>query len=187
MSEQRLYRITPLEKKNVEYFVDVFERLPDGRIRGFDVTETWRWGYGFRDMDEEVWEYEVGDNGIHCNPQVGWGCELDDLISVHVEFGCWDQDGNHYDDGFTEAEREEIEALCRGEQEDEEGRWGTAWIYDGDHRWEIEDDHVRILGPVRIDIVDANGYGDSAVLEENVQPYKHNGEPSREWPFPTQD
>jgi len=26
----KLYRITPLEKKNVEYFVDVFEKLPDG-------------------------------------------------------------------------------------------------------------------------------------------------------------
>ena len=28
----QLYRITPLEKKSVEYFVDVFERMPDGTI-----------------------------------------------------------------------------------------------------------------------------------------------------------
>ena len=40
---EKLYRITPLEKKNVEYFVDVFERLDDGSIRGFEVTEVWRW------------------------------------------------------------------------------------------------------------------------------------------------
>jgi hypothetical protein len=35
----------------------------------------------------------------------------------------------------------------------------------------MEDEHVRITGPVRIDLVDANGYGDSAVLEANIQPY----------------
>jgi hypothetical protein len=35
----------------------------------------------------------------------------------------------------------------------------------------IDNEHVRITGPVRIDIVDANGYGDSAVLEADIQPY----------------
>ena len=165
---ERVYRITPLEKKNIEYFVDVFERLPNGRIRGFDVTEIWRWGFGYREEDEPVWRYEVEtNNGIHCRPNVGWGCELDDLIAVYVDFGCWDQDGNTYDDGFTDQEKEQIEAMLRGEDQDEDGRWGTAWIYDGDHNWEVEDDHVRILGPVRIDFLDENG----EVIEENVQPY----------------
>jgi hypothetical protein len=157
---EKLYRITPLEKKSVEYFVDVFERMPDETIRGFDVTEVWRWGFGFRPEDEPVWEFET--DRVHCRPEVGWGCELDDLISVYVNFS----------DGFTEEEKAEIEALCRGEKEDEGGRWGTAWIYDGDHNWEVEDDHVAIIGPIKIDLVDANGYGDSAVLEENVEPYK---------------
>ena len=177
MSDERLYRITPLEKKSVEYFVDVFEQLPDGTIRGFDVTETYRWGQGFREMDDEVWTFETGNNGVHCRPEVGWGCELDDLISVHVEFS----------DGFTDEEKEEIEARCRGELEDDEGRWGTAWIYDGDHSWEIEDDHVRIIGPVRIDIVDANGYGDDAIIEANVQPHDPDKEKSKEWPFPKEN
>jgi len=158
---EKLYRITPLEKKSMEYFVDVFERLPDGRIRGFDVTEIWRWGYGFREEDNEVWRFEVGDNGVHCRPEVGWGCELDDLCAVYVNFS----------DGFTDKEKEEIEARCRGELEDDDGRWGTAWIYDGDHAWEIEDDHVRITGPVRIDLVDAAGYGDSAIIEADVEPH----------------
>ena len=90
---EKLYRITPLEKKSVEYFVDVFERLPDGTIRGFDVTEVWRWGQAFREEDEPVWKFEV--NKVHCDPQVGWGCELDDLIAVYVNFG----------DGFTEEEK----------------------------------------------------------------------------------
>ena len=179
MSDGQLYRIIPLEKKSVEYFVDVFQRLPDGRIRGFDVTEIWRWGQGFREMDDPVWRFEA-EGGVNCQPEVGWGCELDDLCGVYVEFGCWDQDGNVWEDGFTEEEKAEIEALCRGEQQDEEGRWGTAWIYDGDHSWEIEDDHVRILGPVQIDIVDSDG----AVVEENVAPYEQEST-SNEWPFPT--
>lgn len=185
MSDERLYRITPLEKKSVEYFVDVFERLPDGRIRGFDVTETWRWGYGFRPQDEPVWRYET--DRVRCDPQVGWGCDLDDLIAVHVEYGCWDMEGNVYDDGFTEEEKAEIEAILRGETEDDQGRYGTAWIYDGEHNWEVEDDCVYILGPVKIDLIDANGYGDSAIVEENVEPYQHDGEPSKGWPFPIQD
>jgi hypothetical protein len=158
---ERLYRITPLEKKSVEYFVDVYERLPDGTIRGFDVTETWRWGFGFRPEDEPVWKFEAEtNNGAHCQPEVGWGCELDDLCSVYVNFS----------DGFTDEEKADIEAILRGEKEDDDGRWGTAWLYDGEHNWEIEDDHVRILPPFKIDLVDADGYGDDAVIEENVEP-----------------
>lgn len=159
MSE-KLYRITPLEKKSVEYFVDVFEHLPDGTIRGFEVTETWRWGYGFREEDEPVWKYEADDR-VYCRPNIGWGCELEDLCAVYVNFG----------DGFTEEEKAEIEAILQYEQADEDGRSGTAWLYDGDHNWEIEDDHVCILAPVKVDLVDADGYGDTAVLEENVKPY----------------
>lgn len=157
---ERLYRITPLEKKSVEYFVDVYETLEDGTIRGFDVTEVWRWGQGFREEDNPVWKFET--DRVSCNPQVGWGCELDDLCGVYVNFG----------DGFTDEEKADIEAILRGEREDEEGRWGTAWLYDGDHNWSIEEDCVYILGPVKIDLVDADGYGDTAVLEENVQPYE---------------
>ena len=164
---EKLYRITPLEKKSVEYFVDVYETTVNGTIRGFDVTEVWRWGYGFREEDDPVWKFEAeGNNGVHCNPQVGWGCELDDLIAVYVNFS----------DGFTDEEKEKIEAILRGEQEDDEGRWGPAWIYDGDHHWQVEDDHVRIIGPVKIDLVDANGYGDDAIIEENVKPYDNEEE-----------
>jgi len=152
----KLYRISPLEKKSIEYFVDVYEELPDGTIRGFDVTETWRWGFGFRELDEPVFQYEKDQ--VRCDPQVGWGCDLDDLISVRVNFS----------EGFTDEEKSNIESILCGESEDSEGRWGTAWIYDSEHNWQVEDDCIYILGPVKIDIVDANGYGDSAVIEENV-------------------
>lgn len=157
---EKLYRITPLEKKNVQYFVDVFERRPDGTIRGFDVTEIWRWGFGFREEDEPVQTWEVGRHGVICRPQIGWGCELDDLCGVYVNFT----------DGFTDEEKTEIEAILRWELEDEDGRCGTAWLYDGHHSWELEDDHVCITGPVQIDLVDANGYGDTAIIEANVTP-----------------
>lgn len=160
---EKIYRITPLEKKSVEYFVDVFEELPDGSIRGFDVTETYRWGQGFREEEDPVAAWEASEehnHGVVVNPQIGWGCELDDLCAVYVNFT----------DGFTEEEKAEIEDRCRGELEDDEGRSGTAWIHDGDHAWQIESDHVRIIGPVRIDLVDANGYGDSAIIEADVKP-----------------
>jgi hypothetical protein len=160
---EKLYRITPLEKKSVEYFVDVFERCPDGSIRGFDVTEIWRWGHGFREEDHPVYAVDTDVermHGVHCRPEVGWGCELDDLCAVYVNFS----------DGFTDEEKAEIEAILRWEKEDEDGRCGTAWIYDGDHNWEIEDDHVRILPPLQIDLVDANGYGESAIIKKDIQP-----------------
>ena len=176
----RLYRITPLQKKSVEYFVDVYEKLPDGRIRGFDVTETWRWGQAFREEDEPVYESE---GTVFCRPEVGWGCELDDLVAVHVNFGCWDRDGNVYDDGFTEEEKAQIEALLRWETEDEDGRCGTGWIYDGDHNWEIEDEHVAILEPYKVDLVDEDAYNE--VIEENVTLEKLT--PSNGWPFPTEE
>jgi hypothetical protein len=157
---EKLYRITPLEKKSIEYFVDVFERMPNGTIRGFNVTEFWRWGYGFREEDDPVWQFEAGDR-VNCNPQIGWGCELEDLCEVYVNFG----------DGFTEEEQAEIKSILSYNKEDEDGRSGTSWIYDGNRNWEIEEDYVCITGPIKIDLVDANGYGDSAVIKENVEPY----------------
>ena len=163
----QLYRITPLEKKSVEYYLDIFEEMPDGSIRGFAVTETWRWGQGFRELDNEVYEHEL--SSVSCSPQIGWGCELDDLISVYVEF----------DDEWTDEEKEKIEAILRGESEDDDGRWGTAWLYDGDHNLQIDYDSVNILGPVKIDLVDEENYNE--VIEENIKPKVLD--PRTSWPW----
>lgn len=163
----QLYRITPLEKKSVEYYLDIFEEMPDGSIRGFAVTETWRWGQGFRELDNQVYEHEL--SSVSCNPQHGWGCELDDLISVQVDF----------DDEWSDEEKEKIEAILRGESEDEEGRWGTAWLYDGDHNLQIDYDCVNILGPVKIDLVDEENYNE--VIEENIKPKVLD--PRTSWPW----
>jgi hypothetical protein len=161
----KLYRITPLEKKSVEYFVDVFERLDNGSVRGFQVTETWRWGQGFREEDEPVYDTET--DRVYCQPGVGWGCELDDLCAVYVEF----------DENWTEEEKQYIESILRYESEDEDGRCGTGWLYDGDHNYEIEDDHVAILGPVKIELVD-----EASGQTQEVEPTPLN---PTDWPFPT--
>ena len=142
----------------------------DGTIRGFDVTETWRWGQGFREEDEPVYDTET--DRVFCRPETGWGCDLDDLCAVYVNFS----------DGFTDQEKEKIESLLRWETEDEDGRCGTGWLYDGDHNWEIEDDHVAILGPVKIELVDE--YGDGG---EEVEPTKLESVSSTAWPFKTAD
>ena len=164
----RLYRIKPLEKKNVEAFYDVYENLPDGSIRGFTITETYRWGQGFRELDDQVYRHEL--NRVRCNTHVGWGAELDDLCAVSVE---WDGE-------FSHSEMEDIEARFRGNLEDEEGRWGAAWLFDGDHNWQVEDDCIYVYGPISIDIVDEDVY--NSVIEENVAPNEF--EPSTLWPFP---
>ena len=166
-----LYRIRPLEKKSMEYFVDVYEQLDDGTIRGFEVTETWRWGQAFRELDDPV--YTCEQDRVHCRPEIGWGSELDDLCAVWVNFS----------EGFTEEEKAKIEAILRWESEDEDGRCGTGWLYDGDHNWQIEDDHVAVLGPVQVDLVDeATG----EVIEENIALTElESGTDSTSWPFPT--
>ena len=152
----KLWRITPLEKKSIEYFIDVYQQMADGSIRGFDVTFTYRWGQAFRDEDNPPSKWEANQNTIHADPQIGWGCEFDDLCGVHVNFS----------DGFSSSEKLDIEAFLRGEKTDDEDRWGEAWIFDGDHDWAIEEDVVYVYKPFKIDLVDENHY--NKVIEENV-------------------
>jgi hypothetical protein len=168
----KLYRITPLEKKSVEAFYDVFQEMPDGSVRGWSVTETWRWGQGFRELDNIPMSHECDPEkmlGVHCQAGIGWGCELDDLCATWFEF----------DDSFTEEEQQVIKDHWHGDVEDSEGRWGAAWLFDSDHNWQVEDDHIRILPPLKIDLVDEDVYNEC--IEENVQPKIFD--PKTSWPF----
>jgi hypothetical protein len=162
----KVYRVTPLEKKNVVVTYDVFEEGPDLSVRGWSVEETYRWGIGFRSIEDSISEWELGNNGIHCDLSAGYGSELDDLCACYFEFG----------DGFTDEEKQEIEDAWH------EG--GAGWLYDGEHNWQVDYDSLLILGPVKIDIVDDDT---GEVIEENIKP-----EPSPQlntssaaWPFPT--
>ena len=135
-----LYRIKPADKKSVEAYYDVFSKDEQGNIRGWSVTELYRWGQGFV---EDIDELPFSDDRYHCvDPTIGWGCELEDLCAVDFEF----------DDSFTEEEKEEIEQLW------EDG--GAGWLYDGEHDWEVEEDTITILGPFIVDKIDEDVYNE---------------------------
>ena len=136
-----LYRIRPADKKSVEAFYDVYQRMPDGTIKGWSVTELYRWGQGF--VEDET-DLPCSDDRTHdVDPTIGWGCELEDLCSLDFEF----------DDSFTDEEKAEIEQLW------EDG--GLGWLHDGEHAWEIEYENVTILGPYTVDKIDETVYNES--------------------------
>jgi hypothetical protein len=136
-----LYRIKPSDKKSVEAYYDVFSKDEQGNIRGWSVTELYRWGQGFVEDESEL---PFSDDRYHSvDPTIGWGCELEDLCAVDFEF----------DDSFTEEEKEEIEQLW------EDG--GAGWLYDGEHKWEVEEDTITILGPFVVDKIDEDVYNES--------------------------
>ena len=135
-----LYRIKPSDKKSVEAFYDVYSKDEQGNIRGWSVTELYRWGQGFVEDESEL---PFSDDRYHSvDPTIGWGCELEDLCAVDFEF----------DDSFTEEEKEEIEQLW------EDG--GAGWLYDGEHDWEVEEDTITILGPFVVDKIDEDVYNE---------------------------
>lgn len=133
-----LYRIKPSDKKSVEAYYDVYSKDEQGNIRGWSVTELYRWGQGFVEDESEL---PFSDDRYHSvDPTIGWGCELEDLCAVDFEF----------DDSFTEEEKEEIEQLWAD--------GGAGWLYDGEHNWEVEEDTITILGPFVVDKIDEDVY-----------------------------
>lgn len=146
-----LYRIKPSDKKSVEAFYDVYSKDEQGNIRGWSVTELYRWGQGFVEDESEL---PFSDDRYHSvDPTIGWGCELEDLCAVDFEF----------DDSFTEEEKEEIEQLWAD--------GGAGWLYDGDHNWEVEEDTITILGPFVVDKIDEDVYNVSIeTVELNPRP-----------------
>ena len=136
-----LYRIKPSDKKSVEAYYDVYSKDEQGNIRGWSVTELYRWGQGFVEDESEL---PFSDDRYHSvDPTIGWGCELEDLCAVDFEF----------DDSFTEEEKEEIEQLWAA--------GGAGWHYDGEHNWEVEEDTITILGPFVVDKIDEDVYNES--------------------------
>jgi hypothetical protein len=144
-----LYRIKPVDKKSVEAFYDVFSKDEQGNIRGWSVTELYRWGQGFVEDESEL---PFSDDRYHSvDPTIGWGCELEDLCAVDFEF----------DDSFTDEEKEEIEELwANGDPNDEYERSGAAWLYDYSE-WEVEEDTITILGPFVVDKIDEDMYNET--------------------------
>ena len=164
----KLYRIKPVDKKSIYMVYECYKEI-DGKIRWFNVRELYRWGQGFRELDDPVYKE---DTTLYIDPNIGWGCELDDGIATDFEF----------DDEFTDEEKENIEnCWMNGDPEDEYGRVSGAWLYDYSD-WQVEDDYVEILGPFTVDIIDEDQY--NTVIEENIvlQP-RPKLDPNAAWPW----
>jgi hypothetical protein len=157
----KLFRVTPLEKNSAQHFIDLYKKNAKGEIKGWSVTETYRWGVGFREIDDPVTEREARNKAI-CNSDVcssGGGSDLRDGSTVEFEYG----------DSISKKERSKIEKDWHEGNSD--GISGSSYILGtSEHGWEIEEESITILSPFRIDIVEADRYGDMTVLEENIKP-----------------
>ena len=156
-----LYRIKPQDKKSIEAYYDVYSKDEQGNIRSWSVTELYRWGQGFVETEDEL---PFSEDRYHSvDPTIGWGCELEDLCAVDFEF----------DDSFTEEEQAQIEQLW------EDG--GAGWLYDGEHKWEVEEDTITILGPFIVDKIDEDVYNETIeTIELKPRP---PFEATTAWPF----
>jgi hypothetical protein len=57
---------------------------------------------------------------------------------------------------------------------------GAAWLFDGTHNWQVEDDYIMIYGPYQVSLCEDDG----TVIEENVK-LRARPAPSTAWPFST--
>ena len=170
----KVYLIKPLHKKSICWHVEMFRDNADGSISWFNIDDHYRWGQGFveEDMDCNLpWE---GDVQAHAKTDCGWGAELDDQHS------CWFE----FSDDITEEEQERIKkCYLDGDGDEEWERAGAAWLYEGDHEWQFEDDYLVIDAPYQVSLCEDDG----TVIEENVKLKPRPSVPggSNAWPFPT--
>ena len=157
-----VYCIKPLEKKSISWRVEMYRENEDGSISWFNMEELYRWGQGFIEGDLDCNLPWKGDHSAHCKTDAGWGCEFEDSISIDWEFS----------DDIPELEQQEIKELYY------EG--GAAWLFDGEHDWQYEDDYVIVLAPFSVDLATDNG----DIIKENVELKERPPlDPSKAWPF----
>lgn len=169
----KVYLIKPLEKKSVEWCVEMWRDNPDGGVSWFNMTETYRWGQGFIEEDMDCNLPYQGDKQVYCKTEGGWGSEFDD--SIHIE---WD-----FSEDLSIEEQEFIQKCYYDGDPDDENVpdiGGAAWLFDGTHDWQVEDDYVVVHGPYQISLCEDDG----TVIEENVT-LKPRPDPSTSWPFST--
>ena len=162
-----LLKVTPLEKKSIAYKVEMYRHNADGTTSWFTIEDWYRWGHGWLDEYEDFIPYKE-DETVNCSPSTGWGADLDDQCS------CWFD----YSEDLTQEEKDHIEKCYIHGDDNDDGRGGMGWLFEGDHKWEVEEDSIEILGPFRVDRCDADGY----VIEENIE-LKPRPDPSTVWPF----
>ena len=170
----KVYRILPLEKKSISWEIEMYRENADGSISWFNISDHYRWGQGFikEDMDCNLpWK---DDKVAYCKNDCGWGSELED------QHACWFE----FSDDIPEEEKEAIESAYH------EG--GAAWLFDGEHDWQVEDDYLIIDAPYQISLCEDDG----TIVEENVKlrtreelieaarKWREENK-DNEWPFPT--
>lgn len=157
----KVYRITPLEKKSIYARYEMFRDNADGSTSWFNVEDHYRWGQGFIEEDMDVNLPREGDQYAYCDPNAGWGAELDDGVAQFFEFS----------DDMSDEEQQQIkEDFYDG---------GAGWLYGGDHDWQEEDSSIIVIAPFKIDLCKDDG----TVIQENLPPRKLS-EPAKGWPFP---
>jgi hypothetical protein len=167
----KVYLIKPLEKKSIVWHIEMFRENTDGTTSWFNMSETYRWGQGFieEDMDCNLpWE---GDIIAYAKNDCGWGSELDDSCAIDWEFS---------DDLDDEAQEFIKSCYYDGDPDDDNvpDMGGAAWLFDGTHDWQVEDDYLEIIGPFQISLCEDDG----TVIKENVK-LKVRPNPSTSWPF----
>lgn len=143
------YRITPLEKKSIVAHYELYRKNDDGTISWFNLEDHYRWGVGFLSEEDEINLNEAGRPNEHCKMDAGEyeGCEFEDSVACYWEFS----------DDITEEEQERIKhCYCYGDDEDD-GRGGAGWLYEGNHDWEFEDEYVEILAPYKVEFCEEDG------------------------------
>lgn len=177
----RVYLIKPLHKKSICWHIEMFRENADGSISWFNIDDHYRWGQGFVEEDMAINLPLEGDAQAHAQTNCGWGAELDD------QHACWFK----FSDDISEEEQARIkECYLDCDPNDDDERGGAAWLFDGDHAWQVEDDYLVIDAPYQVSLCEDDG----TVIEENVKlrtreelaeaVIKMRSE-NNEWPFST--
>jgi hypothetical protein len=156
----RAYLIKPLEKKRIQWCVEMYRQNDDGSISWFNITETYRWGQGIIEENKDCNLPYQGDDIVYCKNDCRWDSELEDSIHIGWEFG----------NDLSELDQQELkESYYDG---------GAGWLFDGEHNWRVEDDYIVVYAPYQISLCEENG----TVIEEKVK-LKKRPEPITDWPF----
>jgi hypothetical protein len=156
----RVYLIKPLEKKSICWHIELFRDNADNTTSWVNIEDHYRWGQGFVEADMDGNLPFEGAKQAYARTDCGWGSELEDGVACYFT----------YSDDFTDEQKEAFETSYH------EG--GAAWLFDGEHDWQVEDDYLTIDAPYQVSLVEDDG----TVIEENVK-LRTRPNPKTAWPF----
>ena len=123
------YKITPLLDNNIKYFAKIC-KIENPTTSCWTVAEKWGTGQGFRLLDDYIDELEPPL--VICNPDIGWGADLKNLVEVNFNFN----------NNFTITQQQELQDL-----------WHNSRSLLADCGWRIDQQSIHITGPMNIQLV----------------------------------